>query len=221
MRLAWGIVVATCLGLPAMGAVFQQQESSAPANTAGQPPASETAQNEPAAEQGKGAPAAAPAATRTDSKMEPKQAKSGSQPKPVPQQSAPKNDPMKKVDVVPAGTTVKQPAGKLAPATATMTPRKVVVREGGVDEPTAQIVTGMPTEEANRRRRETEQLLKSTEETLRRTDPLTFDAQQQETVSQIHNYMDRASSALKEGDIVRAHTLAVKAGILADDLERR
>lgn len=40
-------------------------------------------------------------------------------------------------------------------------------------------------------------------------------------MSQIHNYMKGSRSALKEGDIPRAHTLAVKAGLLADDLARR
>jgi hypothetical protein len=42
--------------------------------------------------------------------------------------------------------------------------------------------------------------------------------QQQETVGQIHHYMDGARSALKEGDVGRASTLAQKAHLLSDDL---
>jgi len=76
----------------------------------------------------------------------------------------------------------------------------------------------MAPEEANRQRQHAEQLLRSTEETLKRADPLAFDPLQQETVSQIHNYMDGARLALKEGDISRGHTLAQKAGLLAQDL---
>lgn len=97
-------------------------------------------------------------------------------------------------------------------------PRKVVVREGGADEPAAQIVTGMTVQEASNERRETEKFLDAAEENLRRVTGRTLDSQQQETISQIHNYVEHARSALKEGDISRGHTLALKANLLADDL---
>jgi len=97
-------------------------------------------------------------------------------------------------------------------------PRKVVVREGGADEPAAQIVTGMTVDEASSERRETEKFLDAAEENLRRVTGRTLDSQQQETISQIHNYVEHARSALKEGDISRGHTLALKANLLADDL---
>ena len=45
-----------------------------------------------------------------------------------------------------------------------------------------------------------------------------LDARQQETVGQIRNYMDGARSALHEGDVRRAGTLAQKAHLLAEDL---
>lgn len=92
------------------------------------------------------------------------------------------------------------------------------MREGGASEPTAQIVTGMSADEANRQRQESEKWLTSAEENLNRLDGRTLDAQQQETVSQIHNYVGGARSALKEGDISRGHTLALKASLLAEDL---
>jgi len=111
--------------------------------------------------------------------------------------------------------TGEEPAGAAAGG------GRKIVREGGADEPKAQIVTGMTAEEASRERQRAEQLLKSAVETLEGLDERAFNPQQQETVSQIHNYMDGARSALKEGDIVRAHTLAVKANLLAEDLARR
>ena len=98
------------------------------------------------------------------------------------------------------------------------TPRKIVVRQGGVDEPLARIVTGMTPDEAARKRNEAELLLSTTAETLKEIAPRPLAARQEETVSQIHNYMEGARAALREGDIPRAHTLAQKASLLADDL---
>jgi hypothetical protein len=76
----------------------------------------------------------------------------------------------------------------------------------------------MTAEEADRQRREAELLLSTTEEKLKEIAPRQFDTQQEETVAQIHNYMEGSRTALKQGDVSRAHTLALKAGLLADDL---
>jgi hypothetical protein len=100
-------------------------------------------------------------------------------------------------------------------------PRKVVVREGGAKEPAAQIVPGMAPDEARRERGEAEDLLNSTAETLKQLQGRTFDPPQQDTLLQIQTYMDEARSALKDNDISRAHTLAVKARLLAEELTRR
>jgi hypothetical protein len=97
-------------------------------------------------------------------------------------------------------------------------PRKIVVREGGAIEPSAQIVPGLAPQEASQKRQNAVDLLSSTEENLRRLGGRTLDSRQQETVAQIHNYVDGARSALKDGDAQRAHTLALKAHLLADDL---
>ena len=144
------------------------------------------------------------------------------QPTIEPQSAEAKTAPRKKADGASTGATGKRhSAAKHASAIVTDSgPRKVVVREGGTDEPTAQIVTGMAPEEAGREREDAEQLLKKTVSTLERIDPDMFDRQQQETMSQIHNYMAGARAALKEGDIARGHTLAVKASLLAEDLAR-
>jgi len=97
-------------------------------------------------------------------------------------------------------------------------PRKIVVREGGASEPEAQIVTGMSPEEASKERLEAQKFLDAADEDLKRVIGRILDAQQQEAVSQIHNYVAHARSALQEGDISRGHTLALKASLLADDL---
>jgi hypothetical protein len=120
------------------------------------------------------------------------------------------------------GSTARHRAAsrRAASSTSSGAPKKIVVREGGANEPTAQIVTGMAPEEADRQRGEAELVLSTTSETLKEIAPRPLDAGQQEIVSQIYNYIKNSRAALKEGDIPRAHTLAIKAGLLADDLAR-
>jgi len=97
-------------------------------------------------------------------------------------------------------------------------PKKKVVRQGSAAEPSEQIVTDMDPAEATRRREESERLLSAADENLGRLSGRTLTEQQQETVSQIDHFIKVARSALKEGDISRGHTLALKANLLADDL---
>lgn len=110
----------------------------------------------------------------------------------------------------------KRPSRTAPPAA----PRKVVVRRGGAKEPATQIAPGMTPAEAARARQNAEQWLRSTGDQLPRLAELT-ESRQQETVGQIRNYMDGARSALQEGDVRRATTLAEKAHLLAEDLLRR
>lgn len=97
-------------------------------------------------------------------------------------------------------------------------PRRIVVREGGANEPAEQIVPGMTPVEATRQRQNAEQWLASTSNQLEQLAARTLDARQQETVRQIRNYIEGARTALREGDVRRASTLAQKAHLLAEDL---
>jgi hypothetical protein len=97
-------------------------------------------------------------------------------------------------------------------------PRKVVVPEGGAREPPAQIAPGLTQEEAARERRDAEQWLTSADGQLKMLSGRALGAQQEETVGQVRNYMVGARSALKEGDMRRANTLALKAHLLSEDL---
>ncbi len=72
--------------------------------------------------------------------------------------------------------------------------------------------------EAARQRQDAEQWLASSDDQLKQLARRTLDPRQQETVAQIHNYMEGARAALKEGDVRRANTLAEKAHLLAEDL---
>jgi hypothetical protein len=61
-------------------------------------------------------------------------------------------------------------------------------------------------------------LLAGTESNLQRISERTLNATQQETVKQIHQYMDQARKAMGEGDLDRGRNLAFKAHLLSDDL---
>lgn len=78
----------------------------------------------------------------------------------------------------------------------------------------------MTPDQALRHRQATEQLLSSAEGNLRQLAKRNLNQDQQDTVSQIRNYMAGSRSALGDGDLSRARTLAFKAHLLADDLVR-
>ncbi len=202
MRLACGLTLALWLSFPVAGMVFGQQEP-AGANSAGQAPAEQApAENPPAA--GKKTPESAAAKDKADASSVSGSANTGS------------------VSTGSANTSKKRrkhaaPAPAPAPEGG---PRKVVVREGGANEPTAQIVPGMTPAEAERQRQNAERLLSSTDEQLKSLAGRTLGTPQQETVGQVRNYMEGARSALKEGDVRRASTLAEKAHLLAKDLSK-
>ena len=135
---------------------------------------------------------------------------------PASNKAAPPNGKTKSASDGPSKTAPKR--RKRAVPSPDGAPRKVIVREGGATEPTAQIVPGIPPAEAARQRQTAEQLLGSTDLHLKPLAERTLDAQQSETLGQIRNYMKGARSALQEGDVRRASTLAEKARLLADDL---
>jgi hypothetical protein len=140
-------------------------------------------------------------------------------------QTAPAEEPPaegKKPSANPASASAapKHPKRKVPAPPPDGAPHKVVVREGGASEPTAQIIPGMTPQEAARRRQNAEQLLGVTDEQLKQMAERTLSAPQQQTAAQIRNYMDGARSALKEGDVRRASTLAEKAHLLAEDLAK-
>jgi hypothetical protein len=196
MRLVCGLTIALWLSLPSAGIACPQQEPASAANPAAQPPDSTAAPVE------KTVPGTTPAA----------------------EQRTPENIAPEKTHTAASGTTSPTRSRKRRSHTPAQVsdggPRKIVVREGGASEPAAQIAPGMTEAEATRQRQDTDQWLVAADQKLRLLAGRTLDAQQQETVGQIHNYMDSARLALKGGDVRRANTLAEKAHLLADDLAK-
>jgi hypothetical protein len=203
MRLACGLAIALWLSLPAAGMAYRQQEPAGSANGAGQTPApteKPRTDNAPAEQVPTETTPAAPANPQT----------------PDAGKAAPESATKQKTGAGSARAGRKH--DKRVASAPNGAPHKIVVREGGASEPAAQIASGMTPAEATRQRHNAEQLLGATDDKLKRLAGRTLDAKQQETVGQIRNYMDGARSALKEGDVRRANTLAQKAHLLSEDL---
>jgi hypothetical protein len=97
-------------------------------------------------------------------------------------------------------------------------PPKVVIKNGGSDEPTVELKGGTSEPQASQQRFSTEQLTAATEENLKKTAGRQLNPSQQETVNQTKQFMDQAKSAVAAGDVERGHNLAKKAYLLSEEL---
>jgi hypothetical protein len=100
-------------------------------------------------------------------------------------------------------------------------PRRIVVRRGGTSETGGQLEPGVPQSEADHQRQATEQILQSTDASLKKISQRKLTPDQQDMVRQIKFYMEQSRSANKEGDLGRARNLAGKARMLCDALGRQ
>lgn len=76
----------------------------------------------------------------------------------------------------------------------------------------------MSPKQSSNQLKNTDELLAGTESNLKQISGRTLTATQQETLKQIHLYMDQARHAINEGDLDRGRNLAFKAHLLSDDL---
>lgn len=186
----------------------QQQDSTdksgSPAPQA--PPQSETPQPQ------------SPPAQTPDAKEPPKPDQS--QTPPSDQTQPAQNDTAEKPKETPGEEKKASPCGEQDKSKCGIRPAKPhrVVRHGSTGQPTSQLTPGMTPEQALHHRRATEQLLNSTEGNVQQLAKRNLNHDQQDTVSQIRNYVAGSRSALQDGDLPRARTLAFKAHLLAEDL---
>lgn len=96
-------------------------------------------------------------------------------------------------------------------------PAKKVVRDGGSDEPTIQLMGSTPAEQASRQR-STDELRAATEENLKQIEDRELSPTQRDMVSQIKQFMEQSKTAVASGDAERGHNLAMKARLLSDEL---
>jgi hypothetical protein len=64
----------------------------------------------------------------------------------------------------------------------------------------------------------TNQLLATSNANLKKISGRQLSANQEDTVKQIKSYMEQAKTAANDGDLQRAHNLAVKANLLSAEL---
>jgi len=98
---------------------------------------------------------------------------------------------------------------------------KVVVRNGGVRESTTQISPGVNDQQAQQQRSVTNQLLATTDANIKKMTGRQLTSTQQSMLDQVNTYVRQSKAAADTGDISRAHTLAVKAQLLSNELARR
>lgn len=96
-------------------------------------------------------------------------------------------------------------------------PEKIVVRQGGTAEQSIQLAGG---DQESQKKKDANQMLGSTEENLKKISGIQLSAEQQDTVSQIKQFVDQSKAALAAGDLERGHTLAWKAQLLSEDLTK-
>jgi hypothetical protein len=94
----------------------------------------------------------------------------------------------------------------------------VVVRNGGTAEPAVQLAPRLSDEEASHQRENTDELLATTDSTLKQVSTGPLNSTQQDTVTQIRSYMQQAKAASSAGDLERAYNLAFKAHLLSAEL---
>ncbi|HSE49818.1 MAG TPA: hypothetical protein VLA96_11465 [Terriglobales bacterium] len=140
---------------------------------------------------------------------EPKPAETAAaaKPKPKPRPA----HPVKKV-VVPPPKPEEETTAAAAP------PPRVTVQESA---PAGnQISSAMPHDEATDSKRTTLQLLEATDTNLRNL-KRSLSRDEKAMVEQIRAYQQQARTADQQGDVVRAHNLALKAHLLSDELVKR
>lgn len=100
-------------------------------------------------------------------------------------------------------------------------PSKVVVRNGGVKEGSAQLTPAVNPAQAKSQRANTAGLLAETNANLKRVAGRQLTTAQQRMVDEINTYMQQAKAAQASADTSRAQTLAYKARLLSDELARK
>ncbi|HEV2988560.1 MAG TPA: hypothetical protein VG759_08965 [Candidatus Angelobacter sp.] len=83
-----------------------------------------------------------------------------------------------------------------------------------------QISPGISHDDAVHGSASTDQLLESTDTNLRNITKRQLSTDEQSIVAQINDYITQSRQAVKDGDLVRAHNLALKAHLLSDDLAK-
>ena len=97
-------------------------------------------------------------------------------------------------------------------------PSKVIVRQGSTSDPNIELVGGAAGRQASDERNTAIQMLQTTEVNLKKMDGAPLDANQQDMIKQVRQFMDQSKAATSAGDLDQARTLAWKAQMLSEEL---
>jgi hypothetical protein len=98
---------------------------------------------------------------------------------------------------------------------------KVVVRNGGAKEGSAELAPAMSKEQEQHNRENTSQLLATTDANLKTVSGRQLTPTQQSMLEEVRTYIAQSKAATNAGDVARAHTLAYKAHLLSDELAKK
>jgi hypothetical protein len=96
-------------------------------------------------------------------------------------------------------------------------PSKVIVQQGGTSDSSIQLAGGAGGTKSPQRDN-ANQMLAATEANLKKISGQQLNANQQDMVTQIREFMQQSKAAVADGDLERARTLAWKAQLLSDEL---
>jgi hypothetical protein len=139
----------------------------------------------------------------------------------TPAQASPDTQPKTPPPVTPPIHSSKLAVRKKPGPRASTAGHKVVIRNGGAKDESAQLAPGMSKEQELHSRESTAQLLATTDANLKGVEGRPLPPSQQTALDQIRAYVRQSKQASDAGDLARAHTLAYKAHLLSDELTRR
>ena len=118
----------------------------------------------------------------------------------------------------PSGSTAPAEPAAAKSAPANCPPTKVIVRQGGISEPSLQLAGGAGGNKNSPERDTANQMLESTKANLKKIAGHPLSPNQQDMVNQTRQFMEQSKTAADAGDLERARTLAWKAQLLSEEL---
>ena len=229
MTLATILLLFSIFSTPSALPLVAQEPQTAPQSDSANKPA-ETA---PAQDQGAAPPApspstASPAPTATPPATPPEKTSSGQTPPKTGKQRRHKKQVVSSSCVSTPATGGQAAAGSApsnsAPppttdggAATNCPPSKVIVQQGGTSDSSIQLAGGAGGTKSPQRDT-ANQMLAATEANLKKISAKQLNANQQDMVTQIRQFMQQSKAAVADGDLERARTLAWKAQLLSDEL---
>jgi hypothetical protein len=210
----------TPLGINSLGG--HPNDQGPPASTPAPSPGSQDAGASPASRSSASQPKA-PAQAQTPPPTTGQGQTSASPSTPVPKK--PRRRRKATIPNCPDSTTPSKPAAGQPPPAPTAAgstalspcpPKKTVIRNGGASDSSVKLTGSDPAKPASQST--TAQLLAATEENLQKLSGRELNADQQQVLSQIHQFMEQSKQATAAGDVDRAQNLASKARLLSDEL---